>query len=305
MKSEHINGVEIFNLENEFLRVAIAPALGGKILSVYNKKQEKEFLWTNKNLQPAIREAGTDYDSNFLGGIDELIPNDIPETIDGISYPDHGELWTTRLQHQIDHSTIKVFGTLALSGLHYSKTVSLIDGSPSFRLDYIIGNGAGEERKFLWKLHAALNIAKGNKLLTTARTSKVVDPEYSRFKKELNAFDWPHIESTDASVVLGKSDKMDFLYLYDIPRGEMQLLDNDGNIFSYSYDHKIFPYQWWFASYGGFLDHYTAILEPCTNMPISVNDAAALRQSAILKPGESLNTAVTIFAGPKNNYIQQ
>jgi hypothetical protein len=40
-------------------------------------------------------ERGADYDSNFYGGIDELIPNDIPENIDGIDDPDHGELWTT------------------------------------------------------------------------------------------------------------------------------------------------------------------------------------------------------------------
>ena len=67
--------------------------------------------------------------------------------------------------------------------------------------------------------------------------------------------------------------------------------------FSYTYDKHIFPYQWYFASYGGFLDHYTAILEPCTAMPLSVNDAKALNQCTVLQPGEELNTSVRIFAG--------
>ena len=44
--------------------------------------------------------------------------------------------------------------------------------------------------------------------------------------------------------------------------------------FSYHFNTNIFPYAWLFASYGGFDDHYTVILEPCTAMPISVRDAA-------------------------------
>ena len=302
MIRDKINGVDVFILENDLLKVAVVPALGGKILSVYNKSLKKEFLWTNKNLQLKTQEPGADYDSNFLGGIDELIPNDIPETIDNISYPDHGELWTTKLHHEILGNTIIVHGQLKLSGLYYSKSVSLVSGSPSVQLGYIIRNDSGRQRNFLWKLHAALNIDAGNRLVTSATTGKVIDPEYSRFKKHLEPFKWPFIENSDASVVPAKNGTMDFLYLYDVLSGEMQLLDNDGHLFSYSYDKAVFPYQWWFASYGGFLDHYTAILEPCTNMPISVNEAKELKQTATLAPGEILATTVKIFAGEKELY---
>ena len=51
----------------------------------------------NKDLPFSTHQPGTDYDSNFWGGIDELLPNDIDEKIDTIDYPDHGELWTTAL----------------------------------------------------------------------------------------------------------------------------------------------------------------------------------------------------------------
>jgi hypothetical protein len=84
----------------------------------------------------------------------------------------------------------------------------------------------------------------------------------------------------------------------------MQLSSANGkDLFSYQYDQQVFPYQWWFASYGGFLGHYTAILEPCTNMPLSVNDALAKQQSASLLPGATLHTSVKIFAGEKKDYI--
>jgi hypothetical protein len=298
-----MRAIDTFVLENDHLKVSVAPALGGKILSVYNKPLRHEFLWTNKNLPLVAHDPGTEYDPNFFGGIDELIPNDIPESIDGIAYPDHGELWTTRLQHQVMEHSIRVYGQLSLSKLEYSKTVSLNEHAPEINLSYTIKNSSGERRNFMWKMHAALNIQAGDKLITTAKKAKVADPEYSRFKKENNEFYWPHIENTDASIIPAKNGTMDFFYLFDTPSGEMQLLSEGGHLFSYSYGTTVFPYQWLFASYGGFLNHYTAILEPCTNMPMCVNDAISLNQSASLDTGESLQTKVIIFAGEKNNYI--
>ncbi len=80
----------------------------------------------------------------------------------------------------------------------------------------------------------------------------------------------------------------------------MQLLSGDGrHVFRYQYDTSVFPYQWYFASYGGFFNHYTAILEPCTNMPMSVNEAKEKRQCAVLVPGETLRTTVRMYAGEK------
>jgi Domain of unknown function (DUF5107) len=297
-----INGVEILTLENEQLAVSLAPALGGKILSVYNKELCKEFVWTNKDLIISTNPPGSDYDSNFFGGIDELIPNDLPETIDSINYPDHGELWTTPLQSEVIGNEIKVHGKLGLSGLYYGKTVHLDKEHPVIILDYNIKNEAGQLRHFLWKLHAALNIAPGDKLETAAVRGQVIDPAYSRFTT-LREFNWPAIENMDASLVPGNNKTMDFFYLSDIPFGEMKMISGEEeHLFSYRYDNSVFPYQWYFASYGGFLNHYTAILEPCTNMPMSVKEAKEKNQCAFLQPGEALTTTVRIFAGYKKNY---
>jgi len=124
-----------------------------------------------------------------------------------------------------------------------------------------------------------------------------VDTEYSRFAS-LDEFVWPMIEGVNASIIPSKNNTMDFFYFYDTAIGEMELLSADeSSVFRYSYDKNIFPYQWYFASYGKFLDHYTAILEPCTAMPISVNDAIKLNQCSVLKPNEELNTVVKIYAG--------
>jgi len=296
-----INGIQIIHLANRHLQLNISPANGGRITSLFNKTLQREFLWTNPNLQLTINREGDEYDPNFFGGIDELIPNDLPETIDGIAYPDHGELWTTALHHEISGRQVTVSGQLRLSGLYYSKTVYLDEQSPVVNLQYRIKNNSVQPRHFLWKLHAALIINETAKVISKARHGQIVDPGYSRFS-HTGKFSWPNIENTDAAIIPAKNGTMDFFYLFGEETGKMQLQSADNTaLFSYEYDPKIFPYQWYFASYGGFLDHYTAILEPCTSMPISVNDAAKLNQCTLLQPGEQLETSVRIFAGTIND----
>lgn len=299
MLSNEVNGLKILTIESDALSVSVIPALGGKISGIYNKSLKKEFLWINDKLPLKKQQPGAEYDPNFIGGVDELIPNDIPEKIDGIDYPDHGELWTTPLDHQFENDRLTLSGLLPLSSLYYNKTISLDVAEPAVRIDYLIRNDSPDPRHFMWKLHAALTIQQGGRLQTSAGKAQVVDPQYSRFKNNPAPFAWPSVGGEDASVIPAKDGTMDFFHLFDTPTGEMKLLSADGTeVFGYSYDTKVFPYQWYFASYGGFLDHYTAILEPCTTMPLSVNDAILKNQTAKLLPGESISTTVNIYAGP-------
>lgn len=294
---EKINKIEILTLEASHIKTEIAPELGGKILSVFNKHLQKDFLWNNKNLKLNILQPGDDYDANFWGGIDELIPNDLPETIDSIPYPDHGELWTTPLDYVLKEDKISMFGKLKLSGLNYQKDVYLDKKAPIIHLRYKIKNETNTKRYFLWKLHAALVIEEGDKLVTDAKNARVVDLDYSRFSS-LNEFKWPIIEGVDASIVPRKNNAIDFFYLYDIVHSEMKLLNTKNNhSFKFNYDNRVFPFQWYFASYGGFLDHYTAILEPSSSMPMSVNSAKEVGKSMVLEPNEEINTYVSIYAG--------
>lgn len=297
-----IDDVEVLTGENDHLKFVLAPGAGGKILSVYNKSLQKEFLWSNKNLRLESYQPGTDYDTNFWGGIDELIPNDIPEKVDSNEYPDHGELWTTPLEYELHDDKIAVFGKLNLCGLQYKKEISLMADSPEIVLDYTIRNDSADIRHFMWKLHAALEIEPGDKLVSSASIAREVYPELSK-DPEPDEFSWPIKNGSDVSVVPPRNNSLDFFYLYDVRYAEMQFMSAKGqHCFSYKYDKKVFPFQWYFASYGKFLDHYTAILEPSSSMPVSVNEAMAMGQCTMLQPGQEINTRVTIYAG-KNKDI--
>ncbi len=292
----------LIRLENKHLLVDIFPEGGGKMTSIYNKNSGYEFLWKNEALNLKAYKAGTEYDPVFYGGVDELLPNDIPEIVDGMEFPDHGELWTQPLTASVEDDCLSLQGILPVSKLNYQKTIRLDENNPFIYTDYAITNENTQPVKFLWKLHAALKIKEGDRILCSARKGHVVDPEYSRFK-QTEPFQWPVIEQTDVSVLPGKNGTMDFFYLYGLDEGEVGFENAEQAYFGYRFDKNIFPYVWLFASYGGFLNHYTAILEPCTTMPISVNEAARIGQTMILQPGETVRTRVTIIAGSNKDKL--
>jgi hypothetical protein len=174
----------------------------------------------------------------------------------------------------------------------------LRSGDPTIDVDYRIQNPGSQRREFLWKLHAAMNIEPGDQIVCPARTARVVDPQWSRWKR-LEPFAWPVIEGKRADQIPPLDGTLDFLFLYDLDAGQMGWKRPSRRLsFSYSFDTQVFPYAWYFASYGGFDGHYVAILEPCTTMPLSVNEAAKLGQCSVLGAGEKIETRVTIYAGP-------
>lgn len=292
-----LDGVPVVRLESDPLRVDVAPGVGGRIVSLVHKPSGHEFLWRNPAVPLRRETPGAEYDPNFYGGIDELLPNDLAENLDGVECPDHGELWTTPLEGRIETGRLVLRGGLSRIGLRYEREMRLREDRPCLELVYRIANVGSQRRCFLWKLHAALAVQAGDTIDCPARQARVVDPAWSRHR-DLEPFAWPLIGGQAANVIPPADGTMDFFYLYDLEAGRMGWRrPGTGLKFTYTFDPGVFRYAWLFASYGGFEGHYTAILEPCTAMPISVREAAAKRQCSVLEPGETLATAVTIDAG--------
>jgi hypothetical protein len=229
-----------------------------------------------------------------------LLPNDIPEVIDKVDCPDHGELWTTPLAPKVSGDLLTLRGQLSRFGLVYEREMRLRPDEAWLDFRYRILNTANQTRHFLWKLHAALAVQPGDLLDCPARQARIVDPAWSRFRTT-TPFEWPTIEGCAANIVPAKNGTVDFFYLYDLEAGQIfWRRPAVGLKFGYQFDTKVFRYCWLFASYGGFLGHYTIVLEPCTALPMSVNEAAAQDQCSRLAPGQVLETTVSLYAGPAN-----
>lgn len=289
------DGVPLVRLSNAALTVDIAPGIGGRVVSLRDARTGFEFLWRNPTLRLQSLPVDSPYDPNFYGGIDELLPSDLPETIDGLTSPDHGELWTTALTAKdVAHDSVTLEGLLPRWGLRYQRRMQLVDGTARILLDYRIHNPTQSRRVFLWKLHAAMNIHPGDRIACPARRAQAVDPEWSRLS-HTNPFAWPTLDGEAVDRVPHAPGKADFFYLYDLEEGRMSWHSADGRrSFTYRFDTKVFPYCWYFATYGKLDGLLTGILEPCTAMPLSVAEAHAKGQCSVLEAGQTLETRVGI-----------
>jgi hypothetical protein len=289
-------GICLVRMENAHLRVDIAPTVGGKIVSLTHKPTGHEFLWRNSRLELARQDAGAAYDPNFYGGVDELLPNDCPETLAGVACPDHGELWTTAFAHEVLGGELVLRADLAY-GLRYERRMALAPQEPSLVCRYTITNLAGVERPFLWKLHAALAIQEGDRVVCPAAQAVPLDLDWTRCR-EKKVFAWPVYGELDMSTIPACGNSAEFLALSALRAGTMRWERPEAGLwFEYRFDTRVFPYCWYFASFGKFDGHYVAILEPCTCGRYLVAEAATQGLCSRLAPGESLRTTVTIAAG--------
>lgn len=261
-------------LENNDLLVEIAPEVGAKIVRFVHKASGYDFLWRNENLTLRRESPGAEYDPNFYGGIDELLPNDVPEG----DLPDHGELWTAAFEVLEQGDSLRLRALLPIVQFRVTKRIAL-EGN-ALLVTTEIENVGAEGKSFLWKLHAALAIQPGDEITCATERYSAADPDWSRRGGE---------GVWTGEIVPEFDNTTEFLYLHPVSEGRMAWT-NGAQTFSVRFDPKVFQYCWYFASYGGFLGHKVAILEPCTAMPMALSEASALGQCAFLDPGERLAT---------------
>ncbi|HEY3779606.1 MAG TPA: hypothetical protein VGL56_00880 [Fimbriimonadaceae bacterium] len=272
-------------LQNKQVSVDIHPEVGGRISSFVHLRSGYDYVWCNTGIPNRREEPGTEYDPNFFGGLEELLPNDLEENIDGVDCPDHGELWTLELETlEATDRLVKLEGELPLFRLRVEKSITLEHNACVVYSR--ITNMSNEKRHFLWKLHAALKIEPGDRIDCEAARYTAVDPEWSR-RKGFGHWEGEEIPAFDGTT--------EFLYLQGLRSGTMSWSNRERK-FEIQFDTEVFPYAWYFASYGGFFDHHVAILEPCTTMPKSVVEAAKMHQCSALGPNDSLETTYRYVA---------
>lgn len=266
-------------LENNFLQIVTDSSHGGRIVRFFDKRGGGEQLWYDASRLPV--NPALDYDGNFAGGIDELLPCDLPEH----GFPDHGELWTLPLKSAMKEQALTLEGVLPVSRLLYRRVMHL-EGA-SLISEYTICNTGERPLDFLWKLHAALRIAPGDRLFAPAECEQAADPGDWSKRSDGMPRRW-----RDGYEMPPPDGSSDFFYLTGLTAGELRLRRRDGREFCCSFDAERFPSAWVFASFGRLNGSYTAILEPCSNYPLSLDDALRSRVCARLKPGEVIHTIV-------------
>lgn len=284
-------------LENAEMKVVVRPDFGGRIDSIFDKRSEKEWLWHPANYKGETRElkVGSSFDNNWTGGWDEVFPNDAPGPFHEHNLVDHGELWSQNWKViEKNHFGIKMEYQCSTVPVRVEKTIIISNFESKAHIRYMFFNQSQKEIPFLFKMHAALAIEEGDKLVLPDCHVEPVDLGFSTWigKKIKTPFpaalDENGFEIDLSQVPAPTAKKKEFYYCSALTEGKCGLY-NERTKTQLSMDFKLehFPFIWNFQSFGGWNDHYVAVLEPATTLPWNLDEALKASTCAILQPQET------------------
>src|ERR1035438_829033 len=146
------DGFELFILRSPAVELAVAPALGAKIVSLKNLRSGREWLWhPASGLKLFRNQPGDDFSRSTLVGWDECLPTIAPCIWKDRSFPDHDEAWN--LAWNLDAGAwecgvLKTSVRLPVSSFHFTRTLQLRGNS--LTVEYVLENPAPVAQEFLW-----------------------------------------------------------------------------------------------------------------------------------------------------------
>ncbi len=301
-----VSGFETVVLENSRLRAQVIPSLGGRVWELLDRVRERQWIWHREDVALAASPPGSPYDDVWAGGWEELFPNDAPGEFEGRTLPDHGHWWTAAwsVADATDgaEAVVRLVTEFPILEASCTKEYRLSRDADRLHVSYRIENRGHQAFHFLFKQHLPIAISPRCRLVLPGGRVTAVDPGFGTLLPGPGPFDWPLAGEIDLSVVPQRSSTArEFVYVTDLPDGWCGVEDmGTGAFLRMRYDARQLPFLWLFLSYGGWRGCYTAVLEPCTNLPKDLASAVRIGQSARLPAGGTFETGVTVTLGGLN-----
>lgn len=308
-------------------RLAVLPALGGKIASLH--LAGREWLWTSDVLPRVApdEQLAADDDASYVeradtGGYDECLPTvgatRIPDDVDGvggIALPDHGELWS---QPGVTESTTDD-GLPALvthwqgRRLRYAFSRALaIEPDGAVRMRYTLTSQATVRLPFLWSSHPLLPLSADTRLeLPVAARVRVWAEHGIALGGPGTQHRWPVLRVHDDARGEGEVAlvERDFTFpardaapyacklFLDLPRASSAVrlaIEQAGARLEVEVDPREVPHFGLWLNHGGWTPfaggtpYRNLAFEPCIGAPDTLDAAlGAWRSAAWLAPGET------------------
>ena len=303
VRREMVSGFEAYVLENPRVRAVVIPSRGGRIWEVLDRVRDRQWIWHREDVGLGVPAEGSIYDDVWPGGWEELFPNDAPCHFEGRSLPDHGEWWTTAwtvaAASEGPEALVRLVCESRIRRALCAKELRLAADADTIQVHYRIQSLESEPFHFLFKQHLPVKLSTSCALALPGGRVTAVDTAFGTLLEGSGPFDWP-----DASGLGGRrvnlsripsrsSEAREFVYVADLPESWCGIDDAaQGASLRLKFDQREMPVVWLFLSYGGWRGCYTAVLEPCTNMPKDLAGAVRAGNSARLSPGGVFQTRV-------------
>lgn len=301
VQSEGVRGFEAIVLENSALRAVVLPELGGRIWELHDLARARQWIWHREDVALASAAPGSSYDDVWAGGWEELFPNDAPGGFEGRNLADHGEWWTTswtvaEASGGGDTAWVRLVAETTAPRTTCTKEYRLPGTAAELEVSYRIESREPEAFHFLFKQHLAVAITPSCRLQLPGGRVTAVDPAFGSVLPGAGPYPWPIADGVDLARIPARSTTArEFIYVTDLPQSWCGVDDEgSGASLRMRFEAGKLPFVWLFLSYGGWRGCYTAVLEPCTNLPKDLTQAVRTGRSARLAPGGAFQTSVTV-----------
>jgi hypothetical protein len=198
------DGFELIGLRNECVELAVVPTLGGKIVSLMDRRAGREWMWhPGDNLKLFANLIGDPFYRSTMTGADECLPSVAACEIRSPQFdsahprlkrqghreiPDHGEVWGMPWQineGSMEQGEVGLSVSLPISPLDFSRDILLNKNIVELR--YRLRNRSDEPQHYLWAFHPLLRMEDGDRIELPAGINDLF----------VETTSWPNIQRGD------------------------------------------------------------------------------------------------------------
>ena len=293
-----VGDFEIHTLTNEHVSLSIAPALGGRIVSLRDRVSRREWLdgWSPVSKRRIWHPTDpANFESGPGAGIDECLPTVLPCEWNGISLPDHGELWNQAPDFSVD-PVAGFFCRWILQSLPLVFERRIVLRKNEIRFDYQIENRADAPTPFLWAWHPLFTWKPGDQIQSNEKIC--LSPGGTE------TLAWPVVQpGTDLSRALFPrgATQAAKVFLGPLTHGLAEIHGKNGAHLSLNWPSALFPYAgiWITRGFWKGLHHWA--IEP-TNAPVDrLSEIYEPSSRSVLAPLEVRKWTLTVKVSPKQS----
>ena len=300
------HGFPALALENELIRTVIVPNLGAKIVSLFDKTCQHE--WLAAPMRPVKQTSyAADFVSQDMSGWDEMMPTIVACDWDGAHLPDHGEVWSIPwlLEKNTDSAiSLSVMGTAM--PYRFARSVSFT-ASDCLKLEYSLTNTGERAFPYLWTAHPQFVADPQTRIVLPPEVKQMVnvvdnDPNWGK-AGSLRA--WPEAVAANGVVQrldrVGTVEKHACRKFYISPEQGIAWAalaqERLGCQLHLEWSLAEIPYLGVWVDEGSYNAAPVAALEPSSGYYDSLERAALNQKVTILEPGETRHWTLILRFG--------
>jgi len=299
-----------YALESEALRLVIVPDLGAKIVSLYDKIHQRE--WLVPPIRPARQTAyGDDFVSQDMSGWDEMLPTIVTCEYAGKILPDHGEIWSIPWKREnVDGALSFSVDGVALP-YRFTRTAALV-APATLEFRYQILNTGQQAFSYLWAAHPQFAADAHTRIVFPPEVEQVVnvienDPVWGAAG---DLASWPVAVAASGAewrldTVRGVEHRAcrKFYTRPEQPIGWAALVDEQRNCqLRLEWPADFAPYLGLWIDEGMYNTAPVAALEPTNGYYDSLERAIENQQVAVLEPGQQVNWTLKVLLQKSERY---